>query len=373
MPADFGYSPRLSAARLSRVESRAITAENPSGQRGGGGRATEGTGANAARDLGVGWKVSPSRVVPAGETLELAVIEGQGVIEHLWLTTRPDAWRSMVLRMSWDSADEAPAVAVPLGDFFCQGWGEFALLLSEPIVVAPNGGMNCYFPMPFRRSARITVENLGPNDQTVYYQVDYALGEVPDDLGYLHATWRRANPVPAGDVFTILDGARGRGSYIGTYLAIGVNSPGWWGEGELKFFFDNENDPTICGTGTEDYFGGAWDFEVPGHGYSTYSSSYLGLHQVIKPDGLYRSQTRFGMYRWHLPDPVVFESDLKVTVQDLGWRPDGRYLPRSDDLASVAYWYSEVSGGVASDLSLDALEVSSLPSRRPAGAAPSTT
>ena len=165
------------------------------------------------------------------------------MIEHLWLTTRPDAWRSMVLRMSWDGADEAPAVAVPLGDFFCQGWAEFAPLVSEPMVVAPHGGMNCYFPMPFRKSARISIENLGPGEQVVYYQVDYALGEIPDDLGYLHATWRRANPVPAGEVFTILDGAAGRGSYVGTYLAVGVNSPGWWGEGEVKFFLDDESLP----------------------------------------------------------------------------------------------------------------------------------
>jgi hypothetical protein len=359
-----GQSDLLGPARLGRAESRAITAENPSGGRGGGARATEGTGAKAARDLGVGWKVSPSRAIPAGETLEIAAIDGPGVVRHLWLTTHPDAWRSMVLRMSWDGEDEAPAVAVPLGDFFCQGWGEYAPLLSEPIVVAPHGGMNCYFPMPFRTSARISIENLGPVDQVVYYQVDYALGEMPDDAGYLHATWRRANPVPAGDVYTILDGGRGRGAYIGTYLAVGVNSPGWWGEGELKFFMDGETYPTICGTGTEDYFGGAWDFEVPGQGYSTYSSSYLGLHQVIRPDGLYSSQTRFGMYRWHLPDPVNFERSLKVTIQDLGWRPDGRYLPRSDDMASVAYWYSEDPAGLKSELSLDAFEVSSLPPKK---------
>src|ERR1700677_1447692 len=151
---------RLAMARLRRTESRSLTAENPSGERGGGGKATEGTGANAARDLGIGWKVSPSRVIAAGETLDLAAIVGPGVIEHIWLTTRSDAWRSLVLRMSWDGNNGPPAVAVPLGDFFCQGWAEYAPLVSEPIVVAPNGGMNCYFPMPFRRSARITLENL---------------------------------------------------------------------------------------------------------------------------------------------------------------------------------------------------------------------
>jgi len=352
MASTYGGPGRLGVARLRRAESRAITAENPSGARGGGGRATEGTGAKAARDLGTGWKVSPSRVVPAGETLEVAAIEGQGVIEHVWLTTRPDAWRSMVLRMSWDGEDRSPAVAVPLGDFFGQGWGEFAPLLSEPIVVAPYGGMNCYFPMPFRTSARISIENLGRDDQTVYYQVDYALGEIPDDAGYLHASWRRANPVPAGEVFTILDGARGRGRYVGTYMAIGVNSPGWWGEGEVKFFLDDEDDPTICGTGTEDYFGGAWDFEVPGQGYSTYSSSFLGLHQVIRPDGLYRSQTRFGMYRWHLPDPVPFTTSLRFLIEHKGWIQDHNGLAdgfqeRFDLWSSVAFWYQQ---GINQDL-----------------------
>jgi hypothetical protein len=145
-------------------------------------------------------------------------------------------------------------------------------------------------------------------------------------------------------------------------LAVGVNGPGWWGEGEVKFFIDEDKEfPTICGTGTEDYFGGAWNFDVPGQGYSTFSSSYIGLHQVIRPDGLYRAQTRFGMYRWHVPDPVHFERNLKVTIQDLGWRPDGRYLARSDDMASVAYWYSEHPEGIASEFSIDALEVSSRP------------
>lgn len=353
------------AAQLGRTARRSISAENPTGAPGQGARATEGTGAAAARDLGSGWKVSPSLVVGAGQRVEIAAIDGAGVIDHIWLTTGPEAWRSLVLEMSWDGNDDEPAVSVPLGDFFCQGWGEFALLTSEPIVVAPRGGMTCYFPMPFRTSARVVLENLSAVDHVVYYQVDLVLGEVAEDLGYLHAHWQRSHPVPYGEVHTILEGARGRGSYVGTYLAVGVNGPGWWGEGEVKLYVDDDDEhPTICGTGTEDYFGGAWNFDVPGSGYTTFSSSYLGLHQVIVPDGLYRSQMRFGMYRWHLPDPISFESSLRVTIQDLGWRPDGRYLPRSDDLASVAYWYSELPSGAPHRLSLDELEVSSRPPSR---------
>jgi hypothetical protein len=357
----------LGVARLSASESRAITAENPTGARGAGARATEGTGAKAARDLGLGWKVSPSRVIGAGERAELAEIKGAGVIRHLWLTMRPEAWRTLVLRVTWDDDDGDPAVALPVGDFFCQGWAEYAPLMSEPVVVAPYGGLNCYFPMPFRTSARLSLENMSAVDQVVYYQVDYALCEVPPDVGYFHAHWERSNPVPSGQVHTVLEGAAGRGSYVGTYMAIGINGPGWWGEGEVKFYLDGEADPTICGTGTEDYFGGAWDFDVPGQGYSTYMSNYLGVHQLIKPDGLYRAQTRFGMYRWHLPDPISFETELRVTIQDLGWRSDGRYLARSDDIATVAYWYAEAPAGVPARLVLDDFEVSSRPDRRAPG------
>jgi hypothetical protein len=127
---------------------------------------------------------------------------------------------------------------------------------------------------------------------------------------------------------------------------VRASSSGWWGESELKFCLDSDEQfPTICGTGTEDYFGGAWNFDVPGQGYATYCSPFLGLHQVIAPDGRYRSQQRFGMYRWHGPDPVHFATSLRVTVQDLGWRPDGRYLPRRDDLASTAWWYQDTPGG----------------------------
>lgn len=357
----------LDVARLPVSESRAITAENPTGARGAGARATEGTGAKAARDLGLGWKVSPSRVIAAGERADLAEIKGAGVIRHLWLTMRPEAWRTLVLRITWEDDEGDPAVALPVGDLFCQGWAEFAPLMSEPIVVAPYGGLNCYFPMPFRRSARLSLENMSAVDQVVYYQVDYSLCEVPPDMGYFHAHWERSNPVAAGQVHTILEGAARRGSYVGTYMAIGINGPGWWGEGEVKFYLDGEADPTICGTGTEDYFGGAWDFDVPGQGYSTYMSNYLGVHQLIKPDGLYRAQTRFGMYRWHLPDPISFETELRVTIQDLGWRSDGRYLARSDDIATVAYWYAEAPAGVPARLALDDFEVSSRPDRRAPG------
>jgi hypothetical protein len=193
--------------------------------------------------------------------------------------------------------------------------------------------------MPFRRSARVTVENLSAEEEIFYYQVDYTLTEVPEDVAYFHARWRRSNPLPYGQVHTLLDGVRGSGHYVGTYIAWGVNNSGWWGEGEVRFYLDGDEFPTICGTGTEDYFGGAWNFDVPPQGYTAFSTPFSGLNQVLRPDGLYRSQQRFGMYRWHVMDPIRFESGLRAMVQALGWRSGGRYLPFQDDIASTAFWY----------------------------------
>lgn len=327
-------------ARLRRrVVTRSISPENPTGAPGHGGRATEGTGAAAGRELGRGWKISPSICIEPGATVELAAIAGPGRITHIWLTTHPDHWRQLLLRAHWE-ADPTPAVEVPVGDFFGQGWGRFAQLSSAMVAVNPHGGMNSYWPMPFRRSALLTLQNLASHPATVYYQISYELGTDERYSGYLHAQWRRSNPLPAGSVHTLLDGVHGTGQYVGSYLAWGVNSRGWWGEGEIKYYLDGDAEfPTICGTGTEDYFGGAWNFDVPGQGYTGYSTPYLGLHQIIRPDGLYESQQRFGMYRWHVPDPIHFAESVRVDIQALGWRSEGRYLPRHDDIASTALCY----------------------------------
>jgi hypothetical protein len=343
---------------VSSARSRSISPENRTGGPGAGGAATAGTGARAARDLGRGWKVSPSIEIGAGGTETLAEIAGPGTIRHLWLTTHRDHWRQLVLRVYWEGA-AVPAVEVPVGDFFCSGWGEFAQVSSVPVAVNPNGGFNCYWEMPFRSAARVTLENLGEAPAVVYYQVDYELAEVPDGAGYLHAQWQRSNPLGDRATHPILTGAAGPGHYVGTYLAWGVNSSGWWGEGEVKFHLDGDGEwPTICGTGTEDYFGGAWNFDVPGQGYTAYSTPYLGLPQILRPDGLYRSQQRFGMYRWHLPDPVRFADELRVTVQALGWRSGGRYLPLRDDIASTAFWYQVGPAGAPGDpMDADHLEV----------------
>jgi hypothetical protein len=326
-------------SRLSHAQTRSISAENFTGEKGKGGMATEGTGANVARELGRGWKVSPSFDIPAHSTHTLADIEGMGAIQQIWLTLFPDFWRRVILRIYWDG-EETPSVEVPVGDFFCNGWLTRCNITSLAVAVNPAGGFNSYWEMPFRKSARITLENLHDDKVTVYYQVNYTLTQVPADVAYFHAQWRRSNPLPYKSVHTLLDGVKGQGHYVGAYLAWGVNNNGWWGEGEIKFYMDGDDEwPTICGTGTEDYFGGAWNFEHPRGEYGVFSGPYTGLPQVIKPDGLYRSQQRFGMYRWHIMDPIRFEQDLRVTIQALGWRMNGPYLPLQDDIASTVFWY----------------------------------
>ena len=184
------------------------------------------------------------------------------------------------------------------------------------------------------------MENISSERMNLYYQVDYTLTPVPDDAAYFHAQFRRSNPTK-GSLFTLIDGVKGNGHYVGTYIAWGVNNNGWWGEGEIKFFLDGDKEfPTINGTGTEDYFCGSYNFEnKKTRQYEPYSTAYAGLHQVIRPDGLYASQQRFGMYRWHIPDPIRFNRDLRITIQDLGWRSGGRFLQQQSDISSVVYWY----------------------------------
>ena len=330
-------------ARLSDAVSRSISAENLTGEKGRGGMAVPGP-ESAAFKFGQGWKVSPCINIPARQVVTLADIQGPGVIQHIWMTMDPALWRRLVLRIIWDG-ELRPSVEVPVGDFFCSGWGVRCNVASLPVVVNPAGGFNCYWEMPFHKGARITIENLSSEEANgFFYQIDYSLTEIPPDRASFHAQWRRSNPVKAMEVHTLLDGVRGQGHYVGTYLALGVHNNDWWGEGEIKFYLDGDSGwPTICGTGTEDYFGGAWNFEQPKGQYGIFSTPFLGLPQVIQPDGLYQSQQRFGLYRWHIMDPIRFKQSLRVTIQDLGYRAPkggrGRYFPRQDDITSTAFWY----------------------------------
>ena len=328
-------------SRLSDAKTRSISPENFTGEKGKGGMCPleQGSARHAARDLGTGWKVNPYIVMQPGEVFEIANIEGPGAIQHIWLTPTGQ-WRNTILRIYWEE-QETPSVECPIGDFFCCGWQEYMQISSLTVCVNPGSAFNCYWTMPFRRRCRMTLENRADDPVTMYYQIDYTLTEVEPDCAYFHAQFRRVNPLPYKECYTILDGVRGKGQYVGTYMAWGVNNTGWWGEGEIKFYMDGDTAyPTICGTGTEDYFCGSYNFEDPkSHDrYVSFTTPYTGM-QVVDTDKLYRSQKRFGLYRWHIMDPIRFENDLKVTIQALGWRSGGRYLPMQDDIASVAFWY----------------------------------
>jgi len=333
-----------SMAKLSDAVSRSISAENVYGEKGKGGMALPdkcqeevkkiGQGWNecgSARELGQGWKCRPCIPLPAGTTTTIMDVKGPGVIQHMWFTLDANFYRDIIVRMYWDEETE-PSVETPIGDFFCNAYKTRANILALPINVNPNGGFNSFFPMPFRKHARVTVENLSPDTLPwFFYTINYSLTKIDDDDAYFHAQFRRANPLPYGQDYVIAADVKGKGHYVGTYIAWQQNNAGWWGEGEIKMFLDGDTKfPTICGTGTEDYFGGAWCFG------SNYTAPFMGY-----PAGVSDSKpgNRHSLYRFHVMDPVRFHSDLKVTMQAIGWRSGGRYLPLQDDISSVVYWY----------------------------------
>lgn len=345
--------PMSELSRLRPARTRSISAENPDGRPGGGAQASPGdpgaTPASAA--LGRGWKVRPClRQLAPGQRAVLADIEGPGVVQHLWFTVLTDVHRWISLRIYYDGATE-PSVQTPLGDFFANGIDGLALVNSLPVAVNPKGGMNSYWPMPFRGRFRLEIANDGPRTiDELFYQVSYSLEDVPPDAAYFHAAWRRSMTTRAQPEHTILERAAGPGHYVGTYLVWNQLSTMWWGEGEVKFFIDGDgpDTPTICGTGTEDYFGGAWGFVMdPARDPrpTTYSTPFLGYPQAVyEAARLGPRPPAHGLYRWHIPDPIRFTRDLRVTVQTLGWWPDGTYQPLTDDVASVAYWYASRPG-----------------------------
>lgn len=344
-------------SQVTKAESRSITAENPTGEKGGGARATKGFAELQSSELGDGWKVSPALYLQPDSTTVLANINDMGVIRSIWLTGHIS--RDLIIRFYWENEDR-PAVEVPLPDFFAYGYcdnreellgGRFEPLVSAAVCVNPYNAFNCFWAMPFRSHCKITIENTSNETYCLYYQINYELTEVPEPCAYFHASFRRTNPIPFKEVHTIIDGIEGEGHFVGTALSVGLNgNGGWWGEGEVKFYIDDDAQyPTICGTGLEDYFLGAFNWESD-RGYTTYCTPYGGLFRYDKPDGLYNIQPRFSLYRWHIVDPIRFKKNLRVTIQDLGWKNFGtkkfeedidsrRYLPRQDDFASVAYWY----------------------------------
>lgn len=330
--------------------SRSISAENPEG--------LPNSGGLARSPLGEGRKGAPClRDLAPGSRVVLAQIEGPGALTHIWCTVKDKTskanrftLRDLVLRIYWDG-ERSPSVEVPLGDFFCCGFGVACNINSLPVAVAPTRGFNSYWRMPFRRSCYIEIENQGQELlPEFFYQVDYTLSEdvLPAETLYFHAQWRRESCTERGKDYVILDGVQGRGQYVGTYLALSTLQRYWWGEGEVKFYVDGEEHPSICGTGTEDYFGGAWSFaesegrvtleqtfSYPFIGYPYYSRHDLAVHNDFHLD---EQPPQRGLYRWHIPDPIRFRTGLKVTLQQIGSGYGGLF-EREDDLSTVAYWY----------------------------------
>ena len=339
-----------SVAMLSNRKSRTINAENPTGEKGRGGV--------TASNLGPSRKGSPClRDIQPGQQVQLAEMDGPGIITHIWITvdnktTDGECYvlRDLVLRMYWDDEEE-PSVEAPLGDFFCCGFARECLVSSMPIAVIPNRGFNCYFQMPFHKKAKIVLENQHENPiPAFFYQIDYCLDEtLSADVGYFHAQWRRQRLTNLQEDYVIADGIKGKGHYVGTYIALTTLERYWWGEGEVKFYIDGDIEyPTICGTGMEDYFGGSWSFAKQVDGKTVeqnYNSLFLGYPYYSAHDELVHNfyhnddcPPMRGFYRWHIPDPIYFEQDLKVTVQQIGVGYKGLF-ERQDDVASVAYWY----------------------------------
>lgn len=278
-----------------------------------------------------------ARPIPAGGTLTLAELEGPGIVAHIWFTIAHNAPRYsqlLTLRMYWDG-EEHPSVECPVGDFFVIGHGVDKAFMSLPVRVTSDGrGRNCYWPMPFRKSARITVTNESTTRcDAFYYYIDWQKHPaLPEDTAYFHAMYRQEFPCVMGRNYLLADLA-GRGHYVGTVQSVYHVSPGWYGEGDDFFFIDGETEPRLRGTGTEDYFCDGWGFrQQDGPLYGT--PLWEG----------YNTGDRSTAYRWHLTDPIPFSKSLRVEIEHKGSQtfPDGSgdgFIERDDLMSSVAYWY----------------------------------
>lgn len=345
LPWRFTHNERMESPplfTLRTLQSRAATAENRQALAGQGG--TEGNGIKGSAAL---------KDFKAGATETLLDQRGPGLIRHLWMTSHardPHALRNIILRMYWEGS-ETPSVEAPLGDFFGVAHGAAVPMYSDLVCMQEGRGLNCYIPMPFAQSARITVENT--MDRPIdwfFYQIDFTLGDVvSEEDGRFHASFRRENPCAVGHDFLLLETLGARGIYLGCVMGVRPLYKGWWGEGEVKIFLDGDTlYPTICGTGLEDYIGSAWG---------------LGEHCTRFQGAPLHRNGFASLYRFHVPDPVYFQQGIRVTVQQMGAElrskvapdfgdklifnpknhprrnPEDGYYLRSDDYCATAYWY----------------------------------
>ena len=319
------------------LETVAFSPENPSGLPSGGSKG------NADE------KLHPSIEIPPGATETLVDTTGPATICSMWFTG--DISQSLILRIYWDGQDY-PSVESPIGSFFGYGYphvltdqnNQVPILNSAMILFAPCRGMSCYWPMPFRTHCTITIENRNPaSTHTLYYMITMQKGDIPRNSLYFHANYRQAFPVPTHQAYTVLDNISGAGHFVGMSLSVGTNNPnGCWVEGEAKIYLNGELYPTINYTGTEDYFLGAYAFGYDrgsSLNYHPYSGLYAGMYAVLGSNHQrYCYQPRFMMYRFHIVDPIHFQTSFRMTLQNIGTTPYGT-RSRRDDYSSCAYWY----------------------------------
>ncbi len=307
------------------LDARAVSFENLTGGRGAGGTAHGGR------------KGAPNRRIRSGERLVLADIEGSGVVRHIWMTflpAPPEQMRSLILEVFYGDATE-PSVSVPCLDFFGLPHGRPAAYHSALMSANEGRGFNSYLPMPFRDGVRFEVLNAAPKTANLYFQIDYTLEpDVDADLGYLHVGFRRENPTTMRQDFTIVDGLEGPGRFLGCNIGVRViDHADWYGEGEVKVYKDGDTDlPTICGTGLEDYVGSAW-------GLGAHATLYAGAPLLVnapaghKPVAGGANPDYVGFYRWHVADPIMFERDLRVTIQQIG----AKFFPAGQEAELAEY------------------------------------
>ncbi len=316
-PADLISRPYLLDTGL---VSRSISFENPTGEPGQGGQ--------AASNLGAGRKGSPARTLKPGEKVVLCDIEGPGTIRHIWMTTarQPENLRGSVIRAWWDG-QEHPSIECPVGDFFGFAHGKVMAYCSAVHSVGETGGMNIWLPMPFARRARIELSCGAAKPVPLFYQIDYTLGDRhPADVGRLHVVFRRENPTTEKQDFELLPERSQKGRFIGSVIGVRNLHDRWWGEGEVKVYFDGDKEfPTICGTGSEDYVGLAWGIQQTPFFYN----------------GCSLNQNNFvSMYRWHLPDPIAWRRNCRITIQQIAWQ--NGLVETEDDWSCATFWYEPV-------------------------------
>ena len=301
--------------------SRSISFENPTGAPGEGGK--------AASRLGVGRKGSPKITLKADQNIQLCNIEGPGTIRHIWMTTKRDPLnlRSLVIRAWWDD-QEHPSIECPISDFMGFAHGKVMPYHSAVHSLGQNAGMNIWLPMPFAKRAKITLTNEGRENVPLYYQIDYTIADRhPADIGRLHVLFRRENPTTMKKDFVLLPQRENKGRYIGALIGVRNLHPGqWWGEGEIKIYMDGDTDfPTLCGTGSEDYVCLSYGMQQTPYFYNGCS---LNENNFVS------------IYRWHLPDPIWWKKECRITIQQIAWKKG--LVETQDDWSTATFWYEPI-------------------------------